>query len=203
MPWSYRCHSKCHTHSIVFIHSAFPSPCSLSSSQHSTTISSLRLCSKPCRSLSLLLHPGCPHPPAPSYGVGGGLDSFSISVYRLIRSSCSDCSWAGEAPAVLGIKAVRMWDWNIHTICNVMVLSASAHSNPRRFPRRFPRPKREVAVSKRPTSPAPSPSHQPCYHFAASSKWRPAAVSAGTSARFAPRRPSIKMMQRRITAARI
>ena len=122
MSWSYRCYFKYHTFFIVLTNSAFSSLCSSSSFLHSTTISFIRLCSKICRSLSLSLYPRCPRLPVPSYGIDGGLDSFSLGVYRLVRSSRSDCSWVGEAPVVLGIQSVRVWDWNVDNNCDVMIL---------------------------------------------------------------------------------
>lgn len=46
---------------------------------------------------------------------------------------------SGGAPDVLGIEEVRMQDWDVNDVCNVMLLSASARSNHRRFPRQFTR----------------------------------------------------------------
>ncbi len=51
---------------------------------------------------------------------------------------------SGGALDVLGIEAVRIWDRDVDDVYNVLLLSASARSNHRRFPRRFTRSRIEV-----------------------------------------------------------
>ena len=48
------------------------------------------------------------------------------------------------APDVLGIEAVRMCDWDVDDVCNVMLLLAVARSNHRHFPRLLTRSRIEV-----------------------------------------------------------
>ncbi len=98
-------HTHTHTHtlslSIVFINSAFPAL--QLSVPHSTAIylplyaSAVNPCLPACRSLTLLNIPPIPVcPRAPFFcGVDGGLlDSVSVDVDCLMRSSCS-CSLSG------------------------------------------------------------------------------------------------------------
>lgn len=51
---------------------------------------------------------------------------------------------SGEAPDELGIEALSMWDWDVDDVWNVLLLSASARSNHRHFPRRFTQSRIEV-----------------------------------------------------------